>query len=121
MPYFDLEYFKSSKPRKIRTISLQKRFIAWKKDKEFYDGNRKNGYGGYVYDGRWLQILPKIIRRYKLNSSSKVLDIGCKKGFLIHDLKKLIPGIKCYGIEDHKYPIKHAIKSVKKDIKDQNR
>jgi ubiquinone/menaquinone biosynthesis C-methylase UbiE len=117
MPYFDLEYFKSSKPRKIRKISLQKRFIAWKKDKEFYDGNRKNGYGGYIYDGRWLKILPKIIRRYKLNSSSKVLDIGCKKGFLIHDLKKLIPGIKCYGIEDHKYPIKHAIKSVKNDIK----
>jgi SAM-dependent methyltransferase len=117
MPHFDINYFNNKIKRKIKKISIQKKFIAWKKDKDFYDGKRKDGYGGFKYDGRWLRILPKIIKRYKLNSSSKVLDIGCKKGFLIHDLKKILPGITCYGIEDHKYPILNSLKSIKKNIK----
>jgi len=101
-------------------MSIKKKIIAWKKNKEFYDGSRKNGYGGFKYDGRWLKILPKIIKRYQLNSSSKVLEIGCKKGFLIHDLKKLVPGINCTGVEDHFYPIKECKKEVKKFIKYSN-
>lgn len=117
MPYFNFGYFKNPTVRKIKKISIEKKIIAWKKSKEFYDGSRKNGYGGFKYDGRWIKILPKIIKRYKLNSNSKVLEIGCKKGFLIHDLKKLVPGIKCVGIEDHIYPIKNCKKEVKKFIK----
>ena len=58
--------------------------------------------------------------KYKLNSKSKVLEIGCKKGFLIHDLKKLIPGIRCVGVEDHLYPISNCKKEVKKFLKFSN-
>ena len=76
----------------------------------------KNGYGGFSYDGRWKKFLPKIIKRYKLNKKSKVLDLGCKKGFLIKDLRELIPGITCYGVENHLYPIKKLVKKDKKII-----
>ena len=93
------------------------KIIAWERGQEYYDGDRLNGYGGFKYDGRWKKILPKFIKKYKLKAGSKVLDVGCKKGFLLHDLKKLVPGIKIYGIEDHIYPLKNSMKSVKKNLK----
>jgi ubiquinone/menaquinone biosynthesis C-methylase UbiE len=120
MPHFNFGYFKSSTNRKLKPATIKKKMLAWKKNKAFYDGSREDGYGGFKYDGRWLKILPKIIKRYKLNSSSRVLEIGCKKGFLVHDLKKLVPGISCTGIEDHLYPIKKCKKEVKKFIKYSN-
>ena len=66
MPYFNFGYFNNSTERKVKSISIKKKIIAWKKNKEFYDGSRKNGYGGFKYDGRWIKILPKIIKRYNL-------------------------------------------------------
>ena len=120
MSHFNFGYFKIKTNRKVKPMSINKKIIAWQKGKEFYDGSRQNGYGGFKYDGRWLEILPKIIKRYKLNSASRVLEIGCKKGYLIYDLKKLIPGITCYGVEDHIYPIKKCKKEVRKFLKYSN-
>ena len=119
MPQFKMDY---TKPIKARSIITEKRtiinkIIAWELDKEYYDGNRLNGYGGFKYDGRWKKVLPKFIKRYKLKAGSKVLDIGCKKGFLLHDLKELVPGIKIYGIDDHSYPLKKSMKSVRSNLK----
>tara|TARA_B100000902_G_scaffold399999_1_gene474411 strand:+ start:4758 stop:5423 length:666 start_codon:yes stop_codon:yes gene_type:complete len=120
MRHFDTGYFKK-KISKRKFISKKRditnRIIAWGLDKEYYDGKRINGYGGYKYDGRWKKFLPKIIKRYKLTKNSKVLDLGCKKGFFMKDLKDLVPGIKIYGIEDHEYAIKKAHPEVKKNIK----
>ena len=119
MRHFDTGYFKK-KINKRKFISKKRditnRIIAWGLDKEYYDGDRINGYGGYNYDGRWKKFLPRIIKRYKLKKNSKVLDLGCKKGFFMKDLKDLVPGIKVYGIEDHPYPIKNAEKEIKKNI-----
>jgi len=117
MSHFNFGYFNSPTNRKLKPATIKKKILAWKKNKAFYDGLREDGYGGFKYDGRWLKILPKIIKRYKLNPSSRVLEIGCKKGFLVHDLKKLVPGISCTGVEDHFYPIKKCKKEVKKFIK----
>ena len=89
---------------------------AWQL-KEYYDGSRLNGYGGFKYDGRWLKLLPKIIKKYKLTNKSKVLDLGCKKGFLLKDLNKLLPGIKTYGIENHSYALKKSVNCKSKLIK----
>tara|TARA_Y100000590_G_C15540752_1_gene946858 strand:+ start:340 stop:1002 length:663 start_codon:yes stop_codon:yes gene_type:complete len=118
--HLDIGYFK--KTLKVRSFVAKKRTVinkinAWKLDKQYYDGNRLDGYGGFKYDGRWLKLLPKIIKRYKLSKKSKVLDLGCKKGFLLKDLNKLIPGIKSYGIENHSYALKHAVKSKSKLIR----
>ena len=117
--HFDIGYFK--KPIKVRAKVATERTVinkmyAWELGKEYYDGSRLNGYGGFKYDGRWLKLLPKIIKRYKLNKKSKVLDLGCKKGFLLKDLNILLPGIKSYGIENHSYALKHAVKCESKLI-----
>ena len=118
--HFDIGYFK--KPVKVRAKVAKERTVtnkmyAWKLGKEYYDGSRLNGYGGFKYDGRWLKLLPKIIKKYKLNKKSKVLDLGCKKGFLLKDLNILIPGIKSYGIENHDYALKNSVKCNSKLIK----
>ena len=116
MAYIKLEYTKPTNKRLIVTKkrTIKNKLIAWERGKEYYDGSRVNGYGGFKYDGRWKKILPKFIKKYKLNKNSKVLDLGCKKGFLLKDLKDLIPGIKIFGVDDHDYPIRNSMKEVKK-------
>ena len=117
MSFFDPKYFKKkSKVNRVVKRKLINKLIAWELEKEYYDGDRNNGYGGFSYDGRWLKLLPDFIKRYKLDNNSKILDLGCKKGFIMKDLKTLLPGAKVYGIEDHKYPIKNAEKEIKKNI-----
>ena len=122
MPYLNLNYTKKVTKRLSVTKkrNVINKIIAWNRDKEYYDGNRVNGYGGFKYDGRWKNILPKLIKRYKLNKNSRVLDLGCKKGFLLKDLKDLVPGIKIFGIEDHDYPLKNSMKEVRKNLKKSN-
>ena len=112
-------YPKLSEPRyvskNLRTISH--RIVAANRQKDFFDGDRNHGYGGFKYDGRWKKLLPKIIKKYRLTKKSKVLDLGCKKGFLLKDLSILIPGIKSFGIENHSYALKKAVKCNSKLIK----
>ncbi len=117
--HLDIGYFK--KKIKVRSKVAKKRTVinkynAWQLEKKYYDGNRLDGYGGFKYDGRWLKLLPKIIKRYKLTNKSKVLDLGCKKGFLLKDINILLPGIKSYGVENHPYPLKKAVKCKSKLI-----
>ena len=117
MPYFDPKYFKKKNfVSRVVKRDVKNKLIAWNLGKEYYDGHRNNGYGGFKYDGRWLKLLPRIIKKYKLNNHSKILDLGCKKGFIMKDFKILLPKAKIYGIEDHKYPILKAEKNIKKNI-----
>ena len=62
------------------------------------------------------EVTTEFIKKYKLNNNSKILDLGCKKGFIMKDFKILLPKAKIYGIEDHLYPIKKAEKEVKSKI-----
>jgi len=118
MEEFDIGYPHSNSKRILKKSlrSIKNRMKAFKLDKEYYDGDRNNGYGGFRYDGRWKKILPRIVERYHLTSDSAVLDLGCKKGFFLHDLKATIPGIKVKGIENHSYPVEHAMSSVKNEL-----
>jgi ubiquinone/menaquinone biosynthesis C-methylase UbiE len=117
MPEFDPKYFKK-KSSILRVVDrkIENKFTAWQLDNDYYDGDRNNGYGGFKYDGRWLKLLPRIIKKYKLNNNSKILDLGCKKGFIMKDFKVLLPKAKVYGIEDHIYPIKNSEKEIRKNI-----
>lgn len=121
MPLFNLfyNYPKPKKPRiannKIRTI--KNRIIACQRQKEFYDGHRNNGYGGFFYDGRWEKVAKTIFKKYKLKENSKILHLGCDKGFLLHDIKKIYPKSRICGIEISEYAIKNAIKNVRQFIK----
>jgi len=85
--------------------------ISRKFGKEYFDGNRKFGYGGYSYDGRWQAVAKDIIKFYSLKKGDKVLDVGCAKGFLVKDL--LDKGIDAYGIDISKYAVKNCHKDVK--------
>ena len=59
---------------------------------EYWDGDRRYGYGGYTYRaGYWTPVAQQLIDTYKLTAGSKVLDLGCGKGFLLHELLTLEP------------------------------
>ena len=91
--------------------------IAKKYSKEYWDGDRKFGYGGYKYiPGRWKPVAKKLIKTYKLNSKSKILDAGCGKGFLLHEIKLLEPGIEISGFDISEYAIKNSHKNVTQNI-----
>ena len=78
-------------------------------DSDYWDGNRRFGYGGYRYiPGRWKQVAEQLITTYSLNDSSKVLDVGCGKGYLLYELKLLLPGLTIAGFDISGYAIKNA-------------
>jgi protein-L-isoaspartate(D-aspartate) O-methyltransferase len=87
--------------------------IAKKLDREYWDGDRKYGYGGYYYDGRWKKVVEDMKRHYDLQSGQKVLDIGCGKGFFLYDLKEIVPGVKIKGIDVSKYALDNSKEEVK--------
>lgn len=87
--------------------------IAKRYDKEFWDGDRRYGYGGYIYDGRWESVAKKLIGHYGLESGMNVLDIGCGKAHLLYEIKKEIPNIQIEGIDISEYALTHTIDEVK--------
>ena len=91
--------------------------IAMKFEKEYWDGDRKFGYGGYKYiPGRWKDVAQKLIDTYKLKSGSSVLDVGCGKGFLLYEMKLLLPDLKISGFDVSKHGIADAKVEIKKDL-----
>jgi len=98
----------------LRTI--HNRIIACARGKEFYDGDRNNGYGGFIDDGRWRPIAQFMARAYGLDHRSAILQINCEKGFLLQAFQQLVPGITVRGVEISDYAIEHAMPSVKPSI-----
>ena len=89
--------------------------IAKKYSYDYWDGNRKYGYGGYKFiPDRWKKVAQKLIDTYKLNNTSKILDVGCGKGFLLYEIKKILPKIKITGIDISTYGIKNSKNEIKK-------
>ena len=111
---------KSKRNLKERNVNNKNIQLALKYSKEYFDGNRSQGYGGYYYDGRWVKVARKLIKLFKLNNNSKFLDVGCAKGFLMHDLKVILPRIKIYGIDVSKYAKENSIMNIRKNIKIMN-
>ena len=94
------------------------RNLALKFSKDYFDGSRNSGYGGYYYDGRWINVAKSIIKIYKLKKNSKVLDVGCAKGFLMYDLLKVSKNkIKVYGVDISSYAKSKAMPIIRKKIK----
>lgn len=89
---------------------------ALKFEKDYFDGDRNTGYGGYYYDGRWVKIAKKIINIFDLKQGSKFLDVGCAKGFLLYDLYNQINKIELYGIDISNYAKENAPLEIKNNI-----
>ena len=88
--------------------------VAKKYDHEYWDGDRRYGYGGYRYiSGRLEPIARRIIEHYDLDDGSKILDVGCGKGYLLYELLKLLPGAYLRGIDLSRYAIENGKEEVK--------
>ena len=96
-------------PRAQRNLGARKRGQAESRDtarkfgREYFDGTREQGYGGYRYDGRWIPIARDIATHFQLRAGDRVLDIGCAKGFLMRDLMEVVPGLEAWGLEISQY------------------
>lgn len=90
------------------------RAIARQFGKDFFDGDRRHGYGGFNYMPRfWQPVVPTLKEHFALDAGSSLLDVGCAKGFMLHDLAELIPGITVAGVDVSAYAIEHAIEDMK--------
>jgi ubiquinone/menaquinone biosynthesis C-methylase UbiE len=74
----------------------------------YFDGVREQGYGGYYYDGRWTAVAERAVEYYDITPMQHVLDIGCAKGFFVHDLRKVLPGLDARGLDISNYAITHS-------------
>ena len=101
-------------PRAKRNLVARKlgqaesRLISRQFGREYFDGTREQGYGGYRYDGRWLPIARDIAAHFRLKAGDRVLDIGCAKGFLMRDLMAVVPGLEAWGLEISQYAIENC-------------
>lgn len=104
--------------RKVKERGAEKteedRAIARQFGRDFFDGDRKHGYGGFGYNPRfWQPVIPTFQEHFGLTPESSVLDVGSGKGFMIHDMAELIPGITVKGIDISEYGIANTMEDVK--------
>ena len=82
-------------------------------DFDYWDGDRRYGYGGYHYDGRWKIVAEKLIDIYGLKPGAKILDVGCGKAYLLYELKQLLPEPEIHGFDISRYGINDAPKAIR--------
>ena len=61
----------------------------------------------------WQPVIPTFKNYWNLTANSSLLDVGCAKGFMLHDLAESIPGITLKGIDISEYAIKNAMVDMK--------
>ena len=89
--------------------------IARKFGKEYFDGSRTQGLGGYYYNEKYFTpVVKDFINHYQLTNNSSILDVGCGKGFMLYDFQKALPKAKLAGIDISKYCIENAMPEVSK-------
>ena len=104
------DYLKRMINNKIKCMKVAKKYGF-----DYWDGDRKYGYGGYKYiPGRLETVAKKLVKKYKLKNTSSILDVGCGKGFLLFEIKKILPKIKVKGIDISNYGIKNSKKEISK-------
>ncbi|MTJ82581.1 MAG: class I SAM-dependent methyltransferase [Telmatospirillum sp.] len=89
------------------------REIARRFDKAYFDGPRRLGLGGYHYNPKFFTpVVEDMISHYGLTGNSSVLDVGCAKGFMLHDFKIALPDITVAGIDISDYCLQNAMPDV---------
>ena len=92
--------------------------IARKFGRDFFDGDRKHGYGGFDYDPKfWQPVIPIFQNYWNLKKENSVLDVGCGKGFMLFDLYKMIAGIRLAGVDISEYAINNSVPEIKGFLK----
>ena len=106
------DFFGRMKDEKTNCMKIARKF-----DKEFWDGDRRYGYGGYKYiEGLFEPLAKSLIKYYNLTNTSKVLDVGCGKGFLLYEISKILPEINLFGFDISEYAIENSKKEIKENL-----
>ena len=119
MPYIDFlsAVHKSTKrdyvARVLERPKAEVAKIAKQYGREYWDGDRSTGYGGYYYDGRWLKVARAMAEHYGLKPGDRILDVGCGKGFLLYGFTQAVPGVEVSGIDVSQYAIEHAKEEIR--------
>jgi SAM-dependent methyltransferase len=94
--------------------SEETRAIARQFGREYFDGDRQSGYGGFHYNSKyWQPVIPDFVDHFGITPQSSVLDVGCAKGFMLSDFTKLVPGVSVSGIDISPYAIENALADVR--------
>jgi SAM-dependent methyltransferase len=125
MPEIDLLVNYPKTKRNVNERGVQKteedRRIGRQFGFDYFDGERRFGYGGYNYHPRfWQPVVPTFVEHYHLTSQSSILDVGAGKGFMMHDFAQLVQGVSLQGLEISDYAITHALKDMKPLIRQGN-
>ena len=105
-------YFERMANEKVACMLVARKF-----DKNYWDGERKYGYGGYKYiPGLWKPMAEKLIKNYNLTNESSVLDVGCGKAFLLYEMKLILPELRVSGFDVSEYGISHVNDKIKKNV-----
>jgi ubiquinone/menaquinone biosynthesis C-methylase UbiE len=107
-PKVKRDYDKRLEEKTPEVVAIAKLF-----GKEFFDGDRICGYGGYKYDGRWVSVAEEMRDHYQLPDDAAILDVGCAKGFLLHDFQNIMPECTVAGVDVSEYALDQAMDSVK--------
>jgi len=83
---------------------------------DYWDGDRRYGYGGYKYDGRWKSVAEKFIETYGLGANARILDVGCGKAHLLYELKQLLPNSEVHGFDISNHGINDAPEAIRKHL-----
>lgn len=103
--------------KRAKEKTPEDREIARQFGSQFFDGERKYGYGGFYYNEKfWQNVIPDFIEFYNLNDQSQILDVGCAKGFMLYDFKRFLPNANLMGIDVSSYAISNAKEEIKQSV-----
>lgn len=91
--------------------------VARQWGRHYWDGERRYGYGGYHYDGRWRPLAETLVDRYGIKGGMSVLDVGCGKGYLLHEFTQIVPDVRIAGIDISRYGVENAKEEVRPFLK----
>ncbi|MEK9776238.1 MAG: class I SAM-dependent methyltransferase, partial [Quisquiliibacterium sp.] len=60
--------------------------------------------------------IPTLQKHFGLTAGSSVLDVGCAKGFMMHDFAELIPGVTVKGVDISQYAIENAMEDMRPHV-----
>ena len=104
------EYLARMVDDKVNCMKIAKQY-----GKDYWDGDRRYGYGGYNYmPGRWKPVAEALIQKYNLTNTSSVLDVACGKAYLLYEMKLLLPGLRVAGFDISR----HGLADAKEEIRD---
>jgi len=102
------DYLARMKDAKVECMQVARRY-----DGDYWDGDRRFGYGGFRYDGRWRPVAEKLVQTYNLQQDAAILDVGCGKGFLLYELLQLLPQARICGFDISEYAIANAREEIR--------